>query len=111
MDNWKRILSILLIPLNLSGLMLLLESRARMISSEMRWRLLLVGMALCIPGAMSLILTLPLRREGGQEDDEDDELEELSSAEAGIWAISPAEVEGRGERPDPARLEGPQAGN
>ena len=80
MDDWKRILSILLLPLNLCGAMLLMASRSLAIHPDRRWQMLVLGMVLLIPGISFMILTLPLSRE---HDGEGDESENLDSAHPG----------------------------
>src|SRR3954447_5723470 len=96
MDDWKRIGSILLLPLNLCGGVLLMASRSVAIRPDRRWRILVLGMVLLIPGMMFMILTLSLRRKDDEEDG--DEPEDLESAHSGSGVESLAKGEGRGEQ-------------
>jgi hypothetical protein len=107
MDAWKRIVSILLLPLNLCGGVLLMASKSVAVRPDRRWQILALGMVLLIPGISFMILTLALRR---ADDEEGDESEDLESAHSGFGVESPAKDEGRGEQLKPLRPDSPQTG-
>jgi hypothetical protein len=108
MNDWKRIPSILLLPLNLCGGMFLMAFRSVAIRTDLRWRVLALGMVLSIPGIIFMILTLAHRREDDEE--EGDGSEDLELAHSGFGVESLAKGEGRGEQLKPAPPDSPQTG-
>ena len=74
MDDRKRFLGLLLLQLSLCGLMLLVATRSKQIPIDLRWKVLAFGLILSKPGIVFMILTIPLRREEYEEDDDSDDL-------------------------------------
>jgi hypothetical protein len=88
MDDRKRLLGHLLLPLSLCGLMLVVATTSKQMPIDLRWKVLAFGLILSMPGIVFMILTVPLRREEHEEDDDSDD---LGTPSAGTDADSIAE--------------------
>ena len=75
MNDRKRLLGLLLLPLSLCGLMLVVATTSKQMPIDLRWKVLTFGLILSIPGIVFMILTVPLCREEYEEDDESDDLD------------------------------------
>ena len=74
MDDRKRLFGLLLLPLSLCGLMLVVATTSKQMPIDLRWKVLAFGLILSMPGIVFMILTVPLRREEYEEDDDSDDL-------------------------------------